>query len=144
MSEDEIRSLLVEHRILEGSIRVTQSRIDLINAALNDIYTANATLEGLKEYKKEVETLIPIGGGSFIKANLPDVEKIVMGVGAGICIEKNIEESIMDLKGRQAELERAMAGLQENLSKTAEELEKRRQRISELMESRRGASNVAR
>ncbi|MEM2964625.1 MAG: prefoldin subunit alpha [Candidatus Bathyarchaeia archaeon] len=143
MSEEEVRSLIVEHRILEGSIRATQSRIDLINAALNDLYVANATLEGLRECENGVETLIPIGGGSFVKANLSTVQRVVMGVGAGVCVEKSVEESIMDLKTRQAELERARASLQEALGKALEELEKRQRRISELLQSRRGAPNVA-
>ena len=143
MAEEEVRGLITEHKILEGSVRVTQSRIDLINSALNDLYTANATLEGLRECESGAETLIPIGGGSFIQANLLSTQKIVMGVGSGVCIEKNLEESIMDLKGRQSELERARATLQENLNKTVAELERRRQRISQLMESQRGASKVA-
>jgi prefoldin subunit 5 len=66
-----------------------------------------------------------------------------MGVGAGVCVEKSVEESIMDLKSRQAELERARASLQEALGKALEELEKRQRRISELLQSRRGAPKVA-
>lgn len=143
MSETEVKGLIAEHRILEGSVNIAQSRIDLINTALNDLFAANETLEGLKDSKNGEEALIPIGGGSFLKANLTNIQNVIIGVGAGVCIEKNIDESIMDLKARLNELESARTSLQETLRKTMVELEKRQKRISEIMEGRRGESNIA-
>ena len=129
--------LLVEYQILEGSLRVLQSRLEVLNAALNDIFTAFATLQGLKENSNGIETLIPMGAGSFIKASIPDTSRVIMGVGASVCIEMSTEDSLLDLKNRQSELEKARAAIEEKINENTAQLEQRRQALSEIVERQR-------
>src|SRR5256712_8696818 len=105
--DEEMRQLLVEIRMLEGSARVLSSRLDIVTGALSETQTAKQTLEGTKESGKDVEMLIPIGSGSFVKAKLEDPQHIIIGVGAGVCLEKTVEDSIKDLNLRATDLEKA-------------------------------------
>src|SRR5438309_5908503 len=82
--DEEMRQLLVEIRMLEGSARVLSSRLDIVTGALSETQTAKQTLEGTKESGKNVEMLIPIGSGSFVKAKLEDPQHVIIGVGAEI------------------------------------------------------------
>jgi len=82
--DEEMRQLLVEIRMLEGSARVLSSRLDIVTGALSETQTAKQTLEGTKESGKNVEMLIPIGSGSFVKAKLEDTQHVIIGVGAGV------------------------------------------------------------
>src|SRR2546428_13684157 len=95
--DEEMRQLLVEIRMLEGSARVLSSRIDIVTGALSETQTAKQTLEGTKESRKDAEMLIPIGSGSFVKAKLEDPQHIIIGVGAGVCLEETVEESMKHL-----------------------------------------------
>jgi prefoldin alpha subunit len=131
--EEAIRRLVVELRLLEGSIKVNQSRLDIIEAALNDILMASNTLEGVKNQQKGAEALIPVGAGSFIRAELSDVEKIIMGVGAGVCVERTVDNSLNELKSRFAELEKVRVSLQQQLAQALSKLEDGRRRLSELL-----------
>ncbi len=137
-ADQSIRELLVEQRLLEGSVRIVQTRLDIVNASLTDIYVANQTLEGIKGKPKGSETLVPIGGGSFIKAELADTEKIIMGVGAGVAVEKSVDDSIFELKSRQAELERVRTSLQNQLTQVASKIEAGRSKLSELVRKKGG------
>src|SRR5205823_6422396 len=101
-----MRQSLMDIRFLESSARVLQSRLDIVTAALSETLTALSTLEGTKGKPGETETLVPIGSGSFVKARLADAEKVIIGVGAGVCIEKPIEDSMKDLRLRSTEGER--------------------------------------
>ena len=74
--DEEMRQLLVEIRMLEGSARVLSSRLDIVTGALSETQTAKQTLEGTKESGKNVEMLIPIGSGSFVKAKLEDPQHV--------------------------------------------------------------------
>jgi prefoldin alpha subunit len=133
-----LRELLVEQRLLEGTARIYQARLEMVNASLTDIYVANQTLEGIKGKPKGSETLAPIGAGSFVKTELADTEKIIIGIGAGVAVEKSVDDSIFELKNRQAELERIRTSLQQQLTQVATKLEEDRSRISELVRKKGG------
>src|SRR3989442_4460996 len=105
--DEEMRQLLVEIRMLEGSARVLSSRLDIVTGALSETQTAKQTLEGTKESGRDVEMLIPIGSGSFVKAKLEDPQHIIIGVGAGDCFDKTVEDSIKDLNLRATDLGKA-------------------------------------
>src|SRR5256712_11897434 len=105
--DEEMRQLLVEIRMLEGSARVLSSRLDIVTGALSETQTAKQTLEGTKESGKDVEMLIPIGSGSFVKSKLEDSQHVIIGVGAGVCIEKNVEDAIPGLNMRASHMDRA-------------------------------------
>src|SRR3972149_4272816 len=105
--DEEMRQLLTEIRLFEGSARVLQSRLDVVSAALSETLTAISTLEGSRGKEDGGDVLIPIGSGSFVKAKLSDPGNIIIGVGAGVCVEKSVEDSIKDLRLRSSDLEKA-------------------------------------
>lgn len=134
--EETMRKFLADLKILEGAANIIQSRLNIVNAALADIATANLSIEGIENNKSGSEILVPVGGGSFIRAKLSDVEKIIMGVGAGVHIEKTIVESLEDLKNRQTDLEKARASLEQQLTQTVNNINIRRSQISEILKKR--------
>lgn len=136
--EDQLRKLMIEYRTLEGTAKVFQARLEILSGALNEIALASLTLQGLKDIQGEGKALVPIGSGSFIKGQIADTRKAIVGVGAGVCIEKPVEEAIHDFKGRQGELERTITSIQEQLAKVLNELENRRRVISSLAEQSGG------
>ena len=131
-SEEEMRRLLVELRILEGTAEALQSRINLVNAAFAELNMAKRTLEGVGKENPEAPVFVPIGGGSYIKAKLTDVDKVVYGVGAGIAIEKSLEEAKQGVDERIAELERTRRSLEQQLSQVARRIQENRDRLQEL------------
>ncbi|MEM3571369.1 MAG: prefoldin subunit alpha, partial [Candidatus Bathyarchaeia archaeon] len=81
-----------------------------------------------------------IGAGSFLRAELVDVEKVIIGVGSNVCIEKSIDESIDELKNRRAELEKAKISIQKQLEQTIIKLEEERKNLEELIKKKGGES----
>ena len=134
--EETVRKFLADLKILEGTANIIQSRLNVVNAALTDIATANLSIKGIENNKSGSEILVPVGGGSFIRARLSDVEKIIMGVGSGVHIEKTIVESLEDLKNRQADLEKARTSLEQQLTQTLNNINMRRGQISEILKKR--------
>ncbi len=140
-SEDKnIREGLAQLRFFESSAQTLQSRLEIVNAAMNEYAMASSTLEGIKTQKPEEETLIPVGGGSFARAKLGDVTKIVVGVGAGVAIEKPIDDSITEVKSRLSDLEKARTSLQEQLTQTVMRIEAEREKLNEIVRKRGGDS----
>ncbi len=139
-TDDEMRQLLVEIRLLEGSSRVLQSRLDIVSAALSETFTAIQTLEGSRGRNDGTDVLIPVGSGTFVKAKLADAGNIIIGVGAGVCVEKTMEDSIKDLRLRSSELERARASVTQQLSQLIGQTEAYRERLGELVRKKGGGA----
>ena len=140
--EQQVRQLLSDIRLLESSARVLQSRLDIISAALSETLTAVQTLEGSREASEGTESLIPIGSGSFVKARLAEPQKAIIGIGAGVCIEKTTDESIKELRVRSSELEKARGTITNQLEQVLGQTEAYRGRLSDLVRRRGGGLEV--
>jgi len=138
--DDQMRQMLVEIRFLENSARVLQSRLDIVTAALSETLTAISTLEGTRGRSIDTETLLPIGSGSFVKAKLADAQNIIIGVGAGVCIEKTLEDSMKDLRIRSSELEKARVSVTQQLSQVLNQVEDYRAHLSDMARKKGGGS----
>lgn len=140
--EETANQAIIELRILEGNANLLQSRLNAVETALSDIAIANISLQEIKNTRVDSELLVPAGAGSFIQAKLSDVDKVIMGVGAGVCIEKTIEDSLNDLKSRQSELEETRSSLQTQLSQTIANLKNRRNQVSEILSKRQRSAQA--
>jgi prefoldin alpha subunit len=138
--DEDFQKSLVQLRAYEGSARALQARLEIVNAALNEFSLASATLEGVKTQKTDEDALIPVGGGSYVRVKLSDISKIVMGVGAGVAVEKPIEDSVNEIKERIADLDKARTSLQEQLSQALYRIEENREKLGELVKKHGGES----
>jgi prefoldin alpha subunit len=131
--EEELRRLSVEMRFLEQTAETLQQRISMINAALTDITYANATLDGIEQEKENADMLIPIGGSSYVKVKLANPDNVIVGLGAGVSVEKTLAEAKATLKERLDELEKTMNAAQQQFSQVVERINSGRGRLESLL-----------
>jgi prefoldin alpha subunit len=132
-TEEELRRLSVEIRYLEQTAETLQQRVSMVNAAITDLTYASMTLAGIEKEKENAELLVPIGGNSYVKAKLSDTNKVIVGIGAGVSIEKTLVEAKTTLKERLDELERTMNSAQQQFTQVAERINSGRARLETLL-----------
>jgi len=134
MSADEegLRRSIVELRMLEGSAGELQARLNMLNAFSNELRLANATMNGLKEEKKGAAVFLPVGGGSYVEASIDNPGKVLVGVGAGVSIEKETTEAIKSLEEQQDQIESARQSLQQQLTQVIQKMSGIRAQINDL------------
>jgi prefoldin alpha subunit len=132
-SEEELRRLSVELRFLEQTAESIQSRINMVNAVITDLVYASMALEGLEKEKENSELLVPIGSNSYIKAKLENPDKIIVGMGAGVSVEKTLQEAKEIVKNRQENLEKTRMSLQQQLAQVAERINEGREKFESLV-----------
>jgi prefoldin alpha subunit len=120
-------------RYLEQTAEALQQRISMVNAAITDLTYANATLDGIEKEKENAEMLVPIGGSSYVKVKLTDSNKIIVGMGAGVSVEKTLAEAKVTLKERLDDLEKTMNSAQQQFSQIAERINTGRGRLETLL-----------
>jgi len=132
-SEDEkFRRLAVELRILEGTVETIQSRINIVNSALTELSVANMTLEGMEKEKQNSSLLVPIGGGSYIKAKLESADTVIVGIGAGVATERTINEAKENVGKRIADVEKTRDALQQQLVQVIQRIQEGREELQEF------------
>jgi len=142
MSEDPLRSLVVELQYLEGTAQAMQQRISLIDAAITEMQVANSTMEGLKSESVGADALVPIGGGSYIRAKIGDNERLIVGIGADVAIEKSLPEAIESYTARIAELQKARSTMERQIEQVLARIEKGRQELQKLAKEAEGKGDV--
>jgi len=94
-------------------------------------------LDGIEKEKENAELLVPIGGNSYVKAKITDTNKVIVGVGAGVSVEKTLLEAKTALKERLDELEKTMNSAQQQFTQVAERINSGRTRLETLLASAR-------
>ncbi|MCW4008705.1 MAG: prefoldin subunit alpha [Candidatus Bathyarchaeota archaeon] len=131
--EEELRRLSLEMRLLEQTAETLQQRISMLTAAITDLSYAQMTLESVEKEKENTELLVPIGGSSYLKAKLAAPDKVVVGIGAGISVEKTLQEAKAMVKERLEELEKTLNSVQQQFAQVAERINADRNRAEGLV-----------
>lgn len=138
-SEEEFRKLTVELRFLEQTAEAIQSRLNMINAVITDLTYSSMTLEDLGKEKENAELLVPIGGSSYVKARLGNTDKLIVGIGAGVSVEKALPEAKEVVKKRLEDLDKARMSLQQQFSQVVDKINEDRAKIgAQIAEMREG------
>jgi prefoldin alpha subunit len=139
-AEEELRKLSIEMQYLEQTADALQQRINMVNAALTELTYANMTLDGIEKEKENAEILAPIGGSAYVKVKLADTNKVIVGMGADVSIEKTLPEARTILKERLDELEKTMNAAQQQFVQVADRINSGRSRLETLLAAREGKS----
>ena len=108
--DDKLNNLVVEVRVLESTYNELTSRQSILERALIENRAALDSIKGLGD-NKAGEVLTQIGGGAMLRSPPPDVDKVLVSVGANVVLEKPREEALAIIEERQKEVERSIVSI---------------------------------
>jgi prefoldin alpha subunit len=129
-TESKYQELLSELRVSEDQLNDTQSRIEIISAQIQEHVNAGATMNSLKDEAGH-EALIPIGAQVYVQGSVSDTSKVLIGLGAGISVEKTVEQANAELQSRVANLQKILVSLRDEYTKVAEKVSGLRAQLGE-------------
>lgn len=132
-NEQELRRLNAEMQYYEQTAQAMQQRLTMMNAALTDLSYANTTLESIEKENQDAELLVPIGGSSYINVKLANSDKVVVGMGSGVSVEKTVPEAKTIIKDRLTELEGAQNQMQQQLTQIVEHINQGRAKMESIL-----------
>ena len=133
---EDFQRLAVELQMLEGTAEAMQRRLSFVNAALRELTYTRLTLEGVEKEQSDASLLVPIGGSSFIMAKLVTTDKIIVGMGAGVSIEKTVVEAKEIVRSRISELEKSRVEMQQQLVQIVNKIQEDRTLMNEMLTKR--------
>ncbi len=126
-SEDQIRDLVAKMQAYQGRMEALQQQANLIQASVNDVDSALKAISALEGAGEGHEMLVPIGAGSFVHAIIAKPDKVLVGLGAEISVERSVADARNIFQARRTELEKALAETNGVLNQVAGELMKLQQ-----------------
>ncbi|WP_424358432.1 prefoldin subunit alpha [Methanocella sp. MCL-LM] len=121
-NEDQIRDLVAKMQAYQGRMEALQQQANLIQASVNDVDAALKAITSLEGATEGHEMLVPIGAGSFVHATIAKPDKVLVGLGADISVERTVADARALFQTRRTELEKAMAEVNGVLNQVTGEL----------------------
>jgi len=124
--------LLVEFSNLKAYSDVIRQQIEFATGILAELALSKAALQEIKSREGKGEILIHIGGGNYIRTQLQDAKTVVVGVGAGVSIEKSLDDAISDIDGRTKLAQEQINSLQNQYLQIATRMDQLQTKIDQL------------
>ena len=121
-TEQKINEMVQQSRVLEAYMNDVITRQLTVGKLMEEARLASTTIQNITS-ESEVESLMPVGVGVYVKTTVPPIKKVLVALDAGVALEKNREDALNYVESRIKEYE--VAGRQ---------LEAQRQEIAMRME----------
>jgi prefoldin alpha subunit len=132
--EEEITRNLTLIEYYKQQLESIDMQLQYLQSTLADYQRAKMTVEQLHAVDENSELLIPVGAGTFVNGSVKNASNVLIGVGAGIVLEKTVDEAVLKLEERikriQENLEK-MVSLGQKIQSDAEELSQKTQHMME-------------
>ncbi|MGI0035999.1 MAG: prefoldin subunit alpha, partial [Nitrososphaera sp.] len=120
--EQRINEMVQQSRVLEAYMNDIMTRQLTVTRLMEEARLASTTIQNITS-DSEVESLMPVGIGVYVKTNVPPIKKLLVSMGAGVAVEKSRDDALNYVEARIKEYEVA-----------ARQLEAQRQEIETRME----------
>jgi prefoldin alpha subunit len=114
-----LEEIINELNAYKAQADMLNQQVETLNATIADMSIAQETLESIKG-KKSPETLVPIGAGSFLITEIKNTEEVIVGLGSGAAVKKNIDDAKMSIEEQKKELDNIMQKMMSDLTKISQ------------------------
>jgi len=121
MSQKELQDKMVEYQMLEEKFKQLNERRELFTMRLMEIEQTEQAIEELKKSKGN-DILVPLGSSLFLPGKIDKKEKLVIGIGADVALEKDVSEARKILEKRRKILEDGLENVQKNMLQIANQM----------------------
>jgi prefoldin alpha subunit len=115
-----IRNLAATHQEFQRQAETLRQEMNIVQASISSCDQTVITINELKAASAEgktAETMVPVGFGSFVHAEIKDAERVIVDLGAGFSAEKTAAEAIETLNRRKEQLTKILEQMNASLTK---------------------------
>ncbi|MGP8320738.1 MAG: prefoldin subunit alpha [Methanosarcinaceae archaeon] len=135
VSEQDVRNLALQHQEMQKRAEMTQQQMGVVRMSADDCIRAIGAISELKDAKDGVEMMLPIGANSYIYAKLNKIDKVVVNVGAGVSVEKSMDDAKEILSKRSEQLGKILEQMNVSMGQIIQNLQAMEARAAEMQAS---------
>jgi prefoldin alpha subunit len=132
--EQRINELVQQSRILEAYMNDIMTRQVTVSKLMEEAHLASNTIQNITS-ESDVESLMPIGIGVYVKTTVPPIKKLLINLDAGIAIEKNREDALNYVETRIKEYEIAARQLEAQRQEITMRINQLQSQINQMIQA---------
>jgi prefoldin alpha subunit len=132
--EQRINEMVQQSRILEAYMNDIMTRQVTVTRLMEEARLASSSIQGIPS-DSEVESLMPIGIGVYIKTNVSPVKKLLVNLGAGVAMEKSREDALNYVEAKIKEYEVAIRQLESQRQEIAMRMQQIQGQINQMIKT---------
>ena len=136
--QQRLQALVNELNMYQQQAELLQQQMEAMQATLGELESLENTVSALKE-GDNLETLVPVGAGSFVNAEIKNTDEIIMSVGAGVAITKTIDDAQKTITSQKEEIRDAMAKMSKNIQTLNDMINKITPQAEQLLQKVQGS-----
>ena len=117
--QQKFNQLLNEINVYKQQGDLIQQQIELVRASIAEVDALNNTLDDL-EGKDSVEAFVPVGAGSFIKGELKNTDEVIVSIGSGIAVKKDVDGARETIARQKKDLEDSLDKMLANMQQVSD------------------------
>jgi prefoldin alpha subunit len=132
--EQRINELVQQSRILEAYMNDIMTRQLTVSKLMEEAHLASNTIQSITA-ESDVESLMPIGIGVYVKTTVPPIKKLLISLDAGVAIEKSREDALNYVETRIKEYEVAARQLEAQRQEIAVRMNQLQSQINQMIQA---------
>ena len=132
--EQRINELVQQSRILEAYMNDVITRQVTVGKLIEEAHLASNTIQNITS-ESDVESLMPIGIGVYVKTTVPPIKKLLINLDAGVAIEKSREDALNYVETRIKEYEVAARELEAQRQEIAMRINQLQSQINQMIQA---------
>jgi prefoldin alpha subunit len=139
-TDQKISEMVQQSRILEAYMNDTITREATVTKLIEEARLASSAVQEVMD-ESEVESLMPVGIGVYMKALVPPVKKLLVNVGAGVVVEKSREDTVNYIESRIKEFEVALRQLSSQKQQIEMRMEQIQKQVNQMLQQSSSATS---
>ncbi|MFW6048411.1 MAG: prefoldin subunit alpha [Candidatus Natronoplasma sp.] len=115
VDEQEFRNKVNRLQNLNAQIEIFENQVEFLKEKIQEHETAKNTMKEYMKKEEGSELLVPIGASSYLYSRVGSKDKVLIGLGADISAEKNVDEAVDVIDKRKKEVEDNKEEIQKRL-----------------------------
>ncbi len=130
--EQRINEMVQQSRVLEAYMNDIMTRQVTVTRLMEEARLASTTIQNFPS-ESEVESLMPIGIGVYVKTNVPPTKKLLVNLGARVVVEKSRNDALNYVETRIKEYEVAARQLEAQRQEMESRMEQMQAQINQML-----------
>lgn len=126
---------------LTQQLQAIQAQLQELNTEQEALRATSQELDGAVDALERIESgstvQVPLGGETYVRAEIQDIDEVLVAVGAGFSAERSRDGAVETLKERQSNVEERIEDITEHiaeLEQLATEIEQQAQQLAQAQQ----------
>ena len=121
-AKERLNEKYILYQVLSQNIESMKQQMEMVEQQLIELKSTSMSIDDIEKMGESNEIFLPLGSGCFGKGSITDAKKVLVNVGAGVFVNKDIKSAKSSVEAIFNELEKAGIELEEQMKRALNQI----------------------